>query len=87
MSQGRIISEQERQTNSSNGAMIGALVFVIISGLLYVSGIAHSAVKMGNDKIEANKSTRLIMLIVAIFLFPFYWIVYPIIYYSGGFKQ
>ena len=67
--------------------MIGALVFVIILGLLYVSGVAHAAVRMGHDKIEANRMTRIVMLLVAIFFFPFYWLVYPIVYYSGGFKQ
>lgn len=87
MSQTRIILEQEKQTNASNGAMIGALVFAIILGLLYVSGIAHAAVRMGHDRIEANRLTRIVMLLVAIFFFPFYWVVYPIVYYSGGFKQ
>ena len=87
MSQERIILEQEKQNNASNGAMIGALVFVIILGLLYVSGIAHAAVRMGHDKIEANRMARIVMLLVAIFFFPFYWLVYPIVYYSGGFKQ
>ncbi len=87
MNQDSLILVQEEQTNASNSAMIGALIFAIIVGLLYVSGIAHAAVKMGNDKIDANRITRIIMLLVAIFFFPFYWLVYPIVYYSGGFKQ
>ncbi len=87
MSQHLIEIEQEKQNMASNSAMISALFMFIILGLLYVSGIAHAAVKIGSDKIEANRITRIIMLLVAIFFFPFYWIVYPIVYYSGGFKQ
>lgn len=88
MSQERIILEQEKQNNASNCAMIGALAFAIILGLLYVSGIAHAFTMLFKDPLLTNKGVRTGLFVGSLLLPPpFYWIVFLIVKYSGGFKQ
>ncbi len=88
MSQERIILEQEKQSNASNGAMVGALVFMIILGLLYVSGIAHSFTMLFKDPLSTNKGARTGLFVGSLLLPPpLYWFVFLIVKYSGGLKQ
>jgi uncharacterized membrane protein (DUF485 family) len=75
-----IKEEQDKQDKMNNLMMIITLVLII----LFISSISHAAVKLSFDKVESNKIIRIILMCVAVFLFPFYWIIYPIVLFSGN---
>lgn len=63
-----------------------ALTFIVLSFVLFIAAIVHSAVFLAKAS-DKTKAVRIGFLLIAIVLGPVYWLIYPIVYLAGGFKN